>query len=171
MINITDKIVGKIPKREFNGGLGEGIINWFGEHISTPENRVIIGATALLSQPFFDYYNKDVDEKTRKVSCARTIGKIIAGTLTGYTIRAGFVKLVKNYSELTENESGGLKKIFTPSIANKDMPFAYKQYRNAMGMLFAIAGLTIAGFVIDAPMTNAITNAITKRMGGGKDGK
>lgn len=171
MINITDKIVGRIPKREFNGGRGERIINWFGEHISTPENRVIIGATALLSQPFFDYYNKDVDEKTRKISCARTIGKIVAGTLTGYAIRAGFVKLVKNYSELTGNESGRFKKLFTPSIANKDMPFAYKQYRNAMGMLFAIAGLTIAGFVIDAPMTNVITNAITKRMGGGKDGK
>ena len=159
-----------IPKKGFNGGRGEGIINWFGEHISTPENRVIIGATALLSQPFFDYYNKDVDEKTRKVSCARTIGKIIAGTLTGYAIRAGFVKLVKNYSQLDENASG-LKKLFTPSVANKDMPFAYKQYRNAMGMLCAIAGLTIAGFVIDAPMTNFITNAITKRMGGGKDGK
>ena len=45
-----------------------------------------------MSQPFIDASNKNVDEKTRKVSVARTIAKIIAGTLTGYFVRKGCIK-------------------------------------------------------------------------------
>lgn len=164
MIKITDRIVNKIPKREFNGERGEKIINWFGKHISTPENRLIIGITALLSQPFFDLYNKDVDEKTRKVSCARTVGKIIAGTLTGVTVRAGFIKLVKNNSELGDAGIKTIKKMFTPSNASKDMKYAYKQYQNAMGMLLAIVAMLFTNFLIDVPLTNIITNLLTKNI-------
>lgn len=164
MIKITDRIVNKIPKREFNGERGEGIINWFGKHISTPENRLIIGVTALLSQPFFDLYNKDVDEKTRKVSCARTVGKIISGTLTGFAVRAGFIKLAKNYSELGNVGNKTVKKLFTPSNARLDMPYAYKQYQNAMGMLLAIGAMVFTNFLIDVPLTNIITNFLTKRI-------
>ena len=58
-----------------------------GEKISSAEQRLILGASALMSQPFIDWNNKNVDEKTRKVSVARTVAKIIAGTLTGYYIR------------------------------------------------------------------------------------
>lgn len=163
MIKITDKIVKLIPERKFDNGRVEKLINWFGKNISTPENRVIIGASALASQPFIDYYNKDVDEKTRKVSCARTIGKTIAGTLTGYAVRAGFIKLTKNYSELGDVGVKKIRKFFTPSNAKLDRPYAYKQYQNAMGMLLAIGGLIITNFAIDAPLTNFLTNLINKR--------
>lgn len=174
MIKITDKIVNLIPEKKFNGGNGEKFIKWFGKHISTPENRVIIGVTALLSQPFIDYYNKDVDEKTRKVSCARTIAKIVAGTLTGFAVRASFIKLVRNYSQL--GNSSAVKKFFTPSNAKTDMPYAYRQYQNTMGMMFAIAGLIVTGFAIDAPLTNFLTNTLTKNienksLKGGKSSK
>ena len=54
-----------------------------GEKISSAEQRLILGASALMSQPFIDANNKRVDEKTRKVSVARTIAKIVAGTFTG----------------------------------------------------------------------------------------
>ena len=39
-----------------------------GEKISSAEQRLILGASALMSQPFIDANNKRVDEKTRKVS-------------------------------------------------------------------------------------------------------
>ena len=159
MTKITDIIINHIPKRQFNGERTERLINWFGKNISAPENRLIIGASALASQPFIDYYNKDVDEKTRKVSCARTIGKIIAGTLTGYSVREGFTKLVEKYSKFDSKNN-----FFTPSNASKTFNHTYKQYQNAMGMTLAIIGLVITNFAIDAPLTNFLTNVLTKKL-------
>lgn len=162
MVSISKKIVSLIPKREFNGERSEKVIKWFGKNISAPENRVIIGVTALLTQPFIDYYNKKVDEKTRKVSCARTIGKIVAGTLTGYAVRKGCIKLTQKYSQLGDVGGKTIKKFFTPSKAPKEMTYAYKQYQNAMGMVFAVVGLCFTNFIFDAPLTNYLTNKITK---------
>ena len=171
MINITEKIVSKIPKREFNGGRGEKFINWFGKNISTPENRLIIGISALASQPFIDLYNKEVDEKTRIISCARTLGKTISGIITGVAVRAGFIHLTKKYSELGSVENRQLKNFFTPSKAPPKMTYAYKQYQNAMGMLLAVFGLIITNFAIDAPLTNFLTNHFTKKFEGGRNEK
>lgn len=165
MLKITDKIVSIIPKREFSGGYSEKFINWCGKHISTPENRVIIGVTALMSQPFIDLYNKEVDENTRKVSCARTIAKNIAGMLSGFAVRAGFIKLTQKFSKLG-NVDNKLLKFFTPLKAPEKMTFAYRQYQNAMGMVFAIAGLCITNFAFDVPVTNYLTNKINKKLSG-----
>ena len=155
-----------MPKKEFNGGRGEKVINWFGKYISAPENRLIIGVSALVSQPFIDYYNKKVDEETRRVSCARTIAKTIAGMITGYSVRAGFSKLVQKHSEF-----GAKNNFFTPSNASKSLKHAYKQYQNAMGMTLAIAGLIITNFAIDAPLTNFLTNYLTPKIKKPKEGK
>ena len=176
MINIADKIIstiaGKIPEHKFNGERSEKFLNWFGRNISTPENRLIIGVTALASQPFIDLYNKDVDEKTRVVSCARTIGKIVAGTITGVGVRAGFMKLTRNYSELGTVGTKTIKKLFTPPNAPEKMTYAYKQYQNAMGMLLAIGAMLFTNFAVDVPLTNFLTNRLTKSfLGKSKEGK
>ena len=71
-----------------------------GEKISSAEQRLILGASALMSQPFIDWNNKNVDEKTRKVSVARTVAKIIAGTFTGYFIRKGCIKAIKAFIKI-----------------------------------------------------------------------
>lgn len=161
MIKVTERIVKILPIKKFNNG--EKIIKWFGKNISTPENRIIIGVSALMSQPFIDLYNKNVDEDTRKVSFARCIGKNIAGMLTGFTVRAGFIKLTQKFSSLDKTASK-TRRFFTPSKANPKMPFAYKQYQNAMGMSLAILGLVVTNFAIDAPLTNFLTNKINKKM-------
>ena len=184
MTKITEMIVNKIPHREFAANKrANKVIEWFGENITTPENRLILGVTALASQPFFDLYNKDVDEKTRVVSCARTIGKIIAGTLTGVAIRGGFIKLAKHNSLVGEVGTKKVieivrkgketiqkhiqitkgKKIFTPSDATADNTHAYKQYQNAMGTILAIVAMIFTNFIIDAPLTKLITNSLVKR--------
>lgn len=162
MINIADKIVSIIPKREFNGGRGEKVVHWFGENISAPENRLIIGVSALMSQPFIDLYNKDVDEDTRIVSCARTIAKTVVGTAVGFSVRAGFVHLIKHYSALGNTGTKKIKKLFTPSVAPEKMTYAYRQYQNAMGMFLAVATMLVTNFAIDATFTNLLTNKLTK---------
>ena len=44
-----------------------------GEVINSPHQRLILGATALATQPFIDLNNKKADKETRAVSVARTI--------------------------------------------------------------------------------------------------
>lgn len=163
-LDLIGKIVQRCPKREFNGGHAEKVINYFDKFISVPENRLIIGVSALASQPFIDLYNKKVDEKTRKVSFARTIGKTVSGTITGVLLRKGFIKLAKNYSVVGAKDIKKVKKLFTPSEALSDKTHAYKQYQNTVGTLLAVVGLLFSNFLIDAPLTNLITNVIMKKM-------
>lgn len=164
-IGIIDRIVNICPKHEFNGGRGEKVINFFDKRISVTENRLIIGASALVSQPFIDLYNKDVDEKTRIVSCARTIAKIGVGTVTGVAIRAGFIKLAQKYSVVGDKSTSKIKKIFTPSIAKSDKTHVYRQYQSTMGTLLAVAALVFTNFLLDAPLTTICTNLLLKKMG------
>ena len=71
------------------------------EFISRPaENRGIMGATALLTQPAIDYYNNKVDEETRRVARNRTIAKIIAGASVGmFVVRGPIYKLITKMTD------------------------------------------------------------------------
>lgn len=135
----------------------EKMIGWiekFGRKCSSAEQRLILGATAILMQPPIDAHNKNVDEKTRKVSVARTIAKIIAGTLTGYAIRKGCIKAMD-------------WKMFKPSNASKVTKDAYSQYKNAMGTIVALVVMMVTNFVIDAPLTKWLTNVLIDEDGSG----
>ena len=67
---IINKIVQKIPTVTLKNGKTLNSLKWIGQHISSPENRLILGVTALASQPFIDLHNRHVDENTKKVSAA-----------------------------------------------------------------------------------------------------
>jgi len=169
-IGIIGKIVNSCPKHEFDGGRGEKVINFFDKYISVPENRLLIGVSALASQPFIDLYNKDVDEKTRVVSCARTIAKTAVGTVTGVAIRAGFISLAKNYSVVDNADAKftgtkKIRKLFTPTITTSDKTHAYRQYQNTMGTLLAVGAMLFTNFLIDAPLTTFFTNHLMKTFG------
>lgn len=164
-IDVIGRIVKHLPKREFNGGRGEKVIKFFDKFVSVPENRLIIGVSALATQPFMDLFNKDVDEKTRVVSCARTIAKTVSGTVVGVTVRAGLIKLTRNYSKVGGSEIKNIKKIFTPSNALSDKTHAYKQYQNTMGTLLAVVAMLFTNFLIDATFTTFLTNKLMKRFG------
>ena len=100
-----------------------------GEKISSAEQRLILGASALMSQPFIDWNNKNVDEKTRKVSVARTVAKIIAGTLTGYYIRKGCIKGIKALSQIPGENVPKWKTIFTPkNVKDNNLKFLDTNY-------------------------------------------
>jgi hypothetical protein len=143
-------------------------LNWFGRNMSSAENRLILGVTALMSQPFIDLNNKKVDEETRLVSCAKTIAKIIAGTITGVLVRKGCIKLVSSWSKIPQLVNGkntATKKIqtlFTPQGVDINNPDKYKQYLNTVGTIVALFAMTVTNFLIDMPLTKFLTNKFTK---------
>lgn len=153
--NTGRKIYNAIPN--FKPIAGDNMIGWiekFGRKCSSAEQRLILGATAIVMQPAIDAHNKSVDEKTRKVSVARTIGKVIAGTLTGFLIRKGCIKAMD-------------LKMFKPSNAAKVSKDAYDQYKNAMGTIVALVVMSFTNFIIDAPLTKFITNLLIEDDGSG----
>ena len=134
------------------------------EVLSRPaENRVIMGTTALLTQPWIDIANKDVDEKTRKISKNRTIAKIIAGTSVGILVRGLSYKLVGNFTDI--NGTGKfsqalLPKKFIDEIKNN--PKFLNNYKSALSTGIAILAMCITNFLLDAPLTVYLTNKMNK---------
>lgn len=161
--SITRKIAGVIPAHTFDGNKSNKVIAWIGKNISSPQNRFILGASALMSQPFIDLNNKKVDEDTRKISAARTVAKILAGTLTGVIIRSacihGINSLTKLPSEISKTTKfPKLKTLFTPDAALVKAIGTLDQYKKALGTIVSLFVMVITNFVIDAPLTKFLTN-------------
>jgi len=166
---VTDTLISSIPKTTVSSKRAIRTINWVGEKFSSPENRLILGVTALMTQPFIDANNKKVDEETRKVSIARTVAKIIAGTFTGYFVRAGCIKLIdamtKLPSEVNPKTFGGKwRMLFTPDAAKTGVLKDLKQYKNAIGTILALVVMLFTNFLIDAPLTKYLTNLFTDKI-------
>lgn len=157
-----------------------------GEHINSPEQRLIQGATALAMQPYIDFHNKKADKDTRAVSVARTIGKIVAGTIVGVGVRYASIGLIRKFSAYNirvidldpygmkrEKVLGFVKKskkdIFTPVFAKvqahwtpEEYKVRYERYVKTMGTIVATVAMIFTNFLIDAPLTKAITKALVK---------
>lgn len=148
-----------------------GAIKWFGG-LNTMHNRLILGVTGIAIQPFIDLNNKKVDEKTRKVSVARTVAKILVGTATGVAVRGACIELLgKKCSQLGLKEAKGfygkLKTLFVPNvpeIKNLTKPNqAYRDYQNAIGTFLGLIAMCITNFAIDMPLTKFFTNILIKK--------
>ena len=157
-----------LPDATFNKPKTVKMISDIGHDISSAENRLILGVTALMTQPFIDAKNKNVDEETRRVSVCRTIAKIIAGTLTGYAIRKGAIKAIRAWSQLPAPGVSRYRTLFTPKGARSTNTEAFKQYQNAMGTVVALVVMMFTNFIIDAPLTKFLTNLMVKNSGGDK---
>ncbi len=151
-------------------------LNKAGKCLHAPEQRIILGATALATQPFIDLNNKSVDKETRKTSAARTVAKIIAGTLVGVGVRYAGIKFIKNNCKYII-ENGKIlpvkgKSFFLPSIkkmvhglkktANSGLNIAefekrMDKYIKAMGTLAATIAMIGTNFLLDAPLTKWLT--------------
>ena len=155
-----------LPDATFNKPKTVKMIGDIGHDISSAENRLILGVTALMTQPFIDARNKNVDEETRRVSVCRTISKIIVGTMTGYVIRKGAIKAIRSWSQLPAPGVSRYKTLFTPKGARSTNTEAFKQYQNAMGTVVALVVMMFTNFLIDAPLTKILTNLLVKNSGG-----
>ena len=164
--NMTQRIVNIMPSMTVSNERALKSLKWIGEKISSPENRLILGGSALMSQPFIDLHNRKVDEDTRKISAARTVAKIIAGTATGVLIRSGCIHAINAFtklpSEITPNmKFKNLRTLFTPSpglCANLN------KYKKAMGTILATVVMMFTNFLIDAPLTKFLTNKFIDRI-------
>ena len=162
MRSIKQKGLDMLPNAQFSDEKFLEHLKYIGKNFSSDKQRLALGVTALASQPFIDANNKSVDEKTRKVSVARTVAKIIAGTFTGFFIRYGCIKAIKNFSQIPGKGIPKYKSIFTPKGITDNNTDAFEQYRNAMGTVIALGVMLFTNFLIDAPLTKFLTNTFVK---------
>ena len=123
--------------------------------LAGPENRFILGVSALASQPFIDYYNKNVDEKTRKYSVCKTISKIVVGTTVGVIVRALAIKYSGNLLKSVD-----ISKIVPDALKN---PETRKILQNTIGDILGLGICLFTNFLIDAPLTRKGTNFLTSK--------
>lgn len=168
-------------------------IGWLGDDFNSAQQRAVSGVTGILLQPWFDLNNKRVDEDTRIVSTARTLGKIIAGMTTGVLIRWGLIEAAKHFCKTTTTEqerinkliekekAKGTGKVITEKARTVFKPYEQwllpkeyvnksfrevKKYRLAFGTVAAVGVMFFTNFLIDAPLTTYLTNKFTKMMTG-----
>ena len=163
---LQQKALDALPNRTFNDNTKRlDKFKRIDERISRPaENRLIMGATAILTQPTIDYYNHKVDKDTREVSRCRTIAKIIAGTLVGISVRGSSYKLVEKMTNITGKSR--FSKALLPSKFLEDLvknPKFLKNYRSALSTGLAILAMCVTNFVIDAPLTVYLTNHFNEK--------
>jgi len=170
------KFYNKIPSATIAKDSIVNSVAHIGQKWTSPQQRVIMGATAIITQPFIDAHNNKVNEETRRASIARTIAKIIVGTTTGFFVRYLCIKGI-NYTSKTLHEipkhtkplAKKLQTLFTPKEINLDNKEAMAQYRNAMGTFLSLGIMLFTNFLVDAPWTKKLTNFLIntdKRMRG-----
>ena len=168
---INQGIVNIVPEMTISNEKTLKGLKWVGEKVSSPENRLILGVTALMSQPFIDLNNKKVDEDTRKVSAARTVAKIIAGTTTGVLIRSGCIHAIDAFTKLPTEITPDMKfkklrTLFTPSAGIlKDL----NQYKKSLGTILSLGVMVVTNFLLDAPLTKFLTKKFVDRINSKKE--
>lgn len=154
------------------------ILNDFGNFINRPDvNRGIMGVTALLTQPFIDKHNPDVDKETAETSMCRTIGKIVAGTTVGCIVRSGVYYLMNACTSLDPN-APNWKKLLMPSTRMQRAISAhnidwFKSYKNVLATALGLGIMLITNPLLDVPLTSLITKRLTtwRKSKQGKEGE
>ena len=131
------------------------LLSYCANKLAGPENRLILGVSALASQPFIDYYNKNVDEKTRKYSVCKTIAKIVVGTTVGVIVRALAIKYSANLLKTVD-----VTKIAPDVLKN---PESRKILQKTIGDILGIGVCLFSNFLIDAPLTKKGTNLLAAK--------
>lgn len=154
----------KLPSWEVKKGKVLNAVKWAGQHISSPQNRLILGVTALMSQPFIDLYNRHVDDETKKVSAARTVAKIIAGTTTGFAVRYYTIKAVEAFTKKPDKAVKTLESLLFPKGIAHTTVKGMQQYKLALGTYISLGVMLFTNFLIDAPLTKLLTNIFVKKI-------
>lgn len=137
------------------------MLNNFGNIINRPDvNRGIMGVTALLTQPFIDKHNPDVDKETAETSMCRTTGKIIAGTTVGCIVRAGVYYLINACTSLDANAPKWKKRLMPSermqrAISHHNIDW-FKSYKNVLATSLGLAAMLVTNVAFDVPLTSLI---------------
>ncbi len=133
--------------------------------VSRPaENRAIMGTTALMTQPWIDSRNSDVNSDTRWMSRNRTIAKIVAGMSVGILVRGGVYKLVERFTDVTKNSKHAKTLIPIDSLLEAIGNSTFlNNHKSALSTGIAILVMCVTNFIIDAPLTVYLTNKMNAR--------
>lgn len=165
-MRITQKLFDIIPNMTIKDGPGLKRLYKAGDIMGRPmQNRLIMGATAIVSQPFIDEHNKRVDKKTARASRNRTIGKILAGTAVGCVVRGGIFKFV-NMTTNKDISTDRWDNLLTPRNSQRVMPHLYKNrmrnYKTVGATVLALVVMLFTNILIDMPLTNKIANFLNR---------
>ena len=127
------------------------------EVISTPQQRMIVGGSALILHPIIDLNNKKVDKRTRETSASRSMSRAIVGTVSGIAVRA-----------LCNNAGDKLSKSKNPAFAIDALKKAdtaqLKRYGVVLGSILSLLALSITNFIFDVPLINKYQNLINEKV-------
>ena len=171
--NWRSRLFGRIPNVTIKN---EEFFNKIGRIISRPDiGRGILGATAIFSQPFIDYYNPKVDRDTAKVSTTRTIGKIIAGTTIGCAVRSMCYYGVQALTCVKPNAPTWRKLLLPPDrmvryLNRKDLDWV-KNYNSVLASLIGLGVMLFTNMLLDVPLTQYISNKLRPLFGLNADSK
>lgn len=148
----------------------------------SPQQRLFLGVTALPCLSFYDYFISP-DEQTKKASLSKTWAKIIAGTLTGFTVRKAGIKFVENFAKakwkpvknttdaiITKDDNEMLSFLYPKSwlgrrqIAKDEFENEKDKYVKNLGTYVAIAVMLVTNFLVDAPLTVYLTNFFREKV-------
>ncbi len=163
---LKQKALDTLPNKTFRDD-GNNVDRWekITGHISEPaKNRIIMGATALTTQPLIDYYNHRVDDETRTVSRNRTIAKILAGTFVGAIVRGfahkGVVKMT-DIKGVTKMSKFLIPEKYAEKMAENEV--LLKNFRSTVSTSIALGVMLFTNFLLDAPLTIYLTNKFNSK--------
>lgn len=137
-------------------------LNNLGNFINRPDvNRFIMGATAIVTQPYIDKHNPNVDKETAETSMFRTIGKIVAGTTVGCIVRSSIYYLINACTSQQAN-APKWKKWLMPTERMQRLLSAhnmdwFKSYKNVLSTSLGLAAMLVTNVACDVPLTSFIS--------------
>lgn len=160
----------------------EKFVNYSGRKLNAPQQAVIMGASAVLFQPYINRKNKRLDEDTRDMAVARSIGKCIVGNCSDFLARVVAIFSVaklSNYITKSDKNNEDIVTVLTPKskldIFAPNMKDGFeprhknelvkdiKSYRFAMGALLATGFAVFLKTTIELPLTKKLTDYFYKR--------
>lgn len=128
-------------------------------NITPAEQRLLVGITGVISQPWIDLHNKKVDKETRIYSACKNCAKALVGATTGFLIRKGCIKFVNKMIKQGK---------FIPKDKTGITHYAQKvrNYGSALGTGLAIVAMMFTNFIVDAPLTQLISSKLYNRTTG-----
>lgn len=156
-----------------NGDFAVNITKRVGEYVNSPEQKLITTILALMFQPIIDLSFAEEDQKVD--SAIKTTSKLVAGGITGVSIRALTIKLAEFLIAPKSTEDLGkvrskIKELFTPQEAIKlidenKVEYANRKlldYSKTMGNIMAVAIMILyTNANIDVPLTTALRDLMT----------
>lgn len=138
-----------------------------GAILSRPDvNRGLMGATALMTQPFIDYYNPRVDKETASASTCRTCAKIIAGTTVGMGVRNLCYNAIKAFTTEKQNVPEWRRWLMPSNTTIQKLRKLnvdwLKNYKNTLATTLGLGAMLITNVALDVPLTNLLSKTFLK---------